>query len=125
MSIVGPRPLIVPYLPYYTKEERHRHDVRPGLTGLAQVRGRSFISWEEIFEYDLIYISDISFANDVRIIWNTVGKVFGRKNIADITLAKEGKGNQLYFAVDGKDIILHRPLNLEREEMISAKGNRQ
>ena len=121
MSIVGPRPLIVEYLPYYTEEERHRHDMRPGLTGLAQVNGRSFISWEEIFEYDLTYISDISFMNDMKIIWCTVGKVLGRKNIADITEAKKGKDGQLHFIVDGKEVVLHRPLNVEREEMINAK----
>jgi len=121
MSVVGPRPLIVEYLPYYTEEERHRHDVRPGLTGLAQINGRSFISWDEIFEYDLDYISDVLFVKDIIIIWNTVGKVLGRKNIADITLAKKGKDGQLRFKIDGEDVVLHRPLNVERKEMINAK----
>ena len=121
MSVVGPRPLIVEYLPYYTEEERHRHDVRPGLTGLAQINGRSFISWDEIFEYDLDYISDVLFVKDMIIIWSTVGKVLGRKNIADITLAKKGKDGQLRFKIDGEDVVLHRPLNVERKEMINAK----
>ena len=61
MSIVGPRPLVVSYLPYYTEQEHHRHDVRPGLTGLAQANGRSFLSWEEIFSLDLSYVARISF----------------------------------------------------------------
>lgn len=121
MSIVGPRPLIVDYLPYYTEEERHRHNVRPGLTGLAQINGRSFISWEEIFEYDLAYVSGILFISDMKIIWSTVGKVLARKNIADITQAKKGKDGQLRFAVEGKEVVLHRPLNVERKEMINAK----
>lgn len=121
MSIVGPRPLLVQYLPYYTNEEKHRHDVRPGLTGLAQVNGRSFISWEEIFEFDLAYVSDISFSNDIGIIWSTIGKVLGRKNIVDVTQAMENKVGQFHFVINGKDYMLHRPLDIEREEMISAK----
>ena len=75
MSIVGPRPLLVEYLPYYTEEERHRHDVRPGLTGLAQVNGRNDLTWEQKFSYDLDYVKHISFSADVKIILDTVGKV--------------------------------------------------
>lgn len=82
MAIVGPRPLAVVYLPYYTDEERHRHDVRPGLTGLAQVNGRNAISWESRFEYDIKYVNSITFINDVKIILNTVLKVFKRDGIA-------------------------------------------
>lgn len=121
MSLVGPRPLLVQYLPYYTSEEKHRHDVRPGLTGLAQVNGRSFISWEEIFAYDLHYVNNMTLDMDIRIIWDTAGKILGRNNIADVTLAKKGNDNQFYFVVDGKNVVLHRPLSIEREEMISAK----
>ena len=72
MSIIGPRPLLISYLPYYTEEEKHRHDVRPGLSGLAQINGRNAITWEEKFEYDLKYINDITFFNDAGIIWKTV-----------------------------------------------------
>ena len=81
MSIVGPRPLAVQYLPYYTEQERHRHDVRPGLTGLAQVSGRNAISWEQKFKYDIEYIENISLVNDIKILFMTVKKVFERDGI--------------------------------------------
>lgn len=81
MSIVGPRPLLVAYLPYYTEEERHRHDVRPGLTGLAQVNGRNALLWEEKFAFDLKYVNEVSFAMDVRIVAMTIGKVLHRSDV--------------------------------------------
>lgn len=82
MSIVGPRPLLVEYLPYYTNEERHRHDVRPGLTGLAQVNGRNNIdSWEKRFALDLEYIYQLSLFMDIKILFLTVYKVFNRSDI--------------------------------------------
>ncbi len=81
MSVVGPRPLSVKYLPYYTEEEIRRHDVRPGLSGLAQINGRNAISWEEKFSYDLQYIENITFFGDVSIILKTIGKVFKRSDI--------------------------------------------
>lgn len=81
MSIVGPRPLLVEYLPYYTEEERHRHDVSPGLTGLAQVNGRNNLSWEEKFAYDLEYVENISFTMDIRIVVLTFSKVVGRNDV--------------------------------------------
>ncbi len=81
MSIVGPRPLEVDYLPYYTNRERHRHDVRPGLTGLAQINGRNSISWDSKFRYDIEYIKDLSFMSDVKIVLLTVKKVFVREGI--------------------------------------------
>lgn len=90
MSIVGPRPLLVAYLPYYTQQERHRHDIRPGLTGLAQVNGRNNLTWEQKFAYDLEYIKHLSFANDVKIILQTVTKVFTRADIQIDTQATEG-----------------------------------
>ena len=86
MSIVGPRPLLVKYLPYYTEEEKHRHDVRPGLTGLAQVNGRNAISWDKKLAYDVEYVSHISLWNDIKIIFQTVLKVFKR---ADIQIGKQ------------------------------------
>ena len=90
MSIVGPRPLLVSYLPYYTEEERHRHDVRPGLTGLAQVNGRNNLTWEQKFAYDLEYVKNISLLWDVKIVIATVGKVFSRADIQTDTQATEG-----------------------------------
>ncbi len=81
MSIVGPRPLSVLYLPYYTEEERHRHDVRPGLTGLAQINGRNNLSWEEKFKYDVEYVNNISFIKDANIVLRTVRKVFVKEGI--------------------------------------------
>ena len=82
MAIVGPRPLLVEYLPYYTEEEKHRHDVRPGLTGLAQVNGRNALQWEERFEKDIEYVHNISFIGDVKIIIKTAIKVFKREGIS-------------------------------------------
>ena len=82
MSIVGPRPLLVEYLPYYTEEERHRHDVRPGLTGWAQVHGRNLVSWEDRFAYDVEYVDHISFAMDVKIIFMTIRCVLVREGIS-------------------------------------------
>lgn len=82
MAIIGPRPLLVEYLPYYTEEEKHRHDVRPGLTGWAQINGRNAIhSWEERFRYDLEYVKHISFLFDLKIFFLTIGKVLKRSDI--------------------------------------------
>lgn len=78
MSLIGPRPLLVRYLPWYTDEERHRHDMRPGLTGLAQVNGRNALGWEDRFAYDLEYVNNCSFIMDMEIIKMTVGKVLKR-----------------------------------------------
>lgn len=90
MSLIGPRPLLVRYLPYYTEEERHRHDVRPGLTGLAQVNGRNALGWEDRFRYDLDYVNHLNFGLDLKIIGMTVGKVLKRSGTlsgADQTVA--------------------------------------
>ncbi len=81
MSIVGPRPLAVSYLPYYTNREKHRHDVRPGLTGLAQISGRNSISWDAKFKYDIEYLQKLSFKTDAMVILLTVKKVFVREGI--------------------------------------------
>lgn len=81
MSIVGPRPLLVEYLPLYSEKQRKRHNVRPGLTGLAQVNGRNAISWQEKFEYDYLYIEDYSFTKDINIIWHTIKKVLKHDGI--------------------------------------------
>ncbi len=82
MSFVGPRPLLVRYLPRYSKEQMHRHDVLPGLTGLAQVMGRNSLSWEEKFKYDIDYVKNVSFFLDVKIVMMTVSKVLKRDGIS-------------------------------------------
>ncbi len=85
MSIVGPRPLLVQYLPLYSDEQRHRHDVRPGLTGLAQVNGRNGITWNRKFQYDLEYVKNITFFNDLKIIFFTMKAVLVQDGISSNT----------------------------------------
>lgn len=87
MSIVGPRPLLVEYLPRYNEEQKHRHDVRPGLTGLAQVNGRNAISWEEKFAYDVEYVKNVRFLTDAGIVLKTIGNVLKREGISSETSA--------------------------------------
>ena len=82
MSIIGPRPLLVQYLPYYTETEKHRHDVRPGLSGLAQVNGRNLVKWDQRLAYDVEYVNKITFAGDVKIVLETIKKVFAKEDIA-------------------------------------------
>lgn len=96
MAIVGPRPLLVQYLPRYNERQHHRHDVRPGFTGLAQVNGRNSISWQEKFEWDVKYVEHVSFAMDVKIICKTVGVVLHRSGISSDTSVtmEEFKGNE-------------------------------
>lgn len=82
MSLIGPRPLLVGYLPYYTAEEKLRHTVRPGLTGLAQVSGRNFIAWDDRLAKDVEYVKNLSFATDVNILWKTVSVVLKKDDVA-------------------------------------------
>ena len=96
MAIVGPRPLLTEYLPYYTEDEHHRHDVRPGLTGLAQVNGRNAIhSWEERFDYDLKYVNHVSFYMDIKVLFLTIYKVLKK---SDIQVGSEIKAGRLDVA---------------------------
>ena len=91
MSIVGPRPLLVEYLPLYNEEQAHRHDVRPGLTGWAQINGRNAISWEEKFKLDVWYVNNISFLLDAKIFFFTLKKVFIKEGInasEEVTMEK-------------------------------------
>lgn len=92
MSIVGPRPLLVEYLELYNEEQKHRHDVRPGLTGLAQVNGRNTLTWEEKFKDDIEYINKITLVNDIKIILKTIKKVFVKEGIN-----QEGNATMEYF----------------------------
>lgn len=85
MSLIGPRPLLVKYLPLYNEFQRHRHDVKPGLTGWAQVNGRNTITWEQRFEYDVYYVNHISFLMDLKILFQTVAVVFRHSDINSAT----------------------------------------
>lgn len=90
MSIIGPRPLLVQYLPLYNEKQKRRHEVRPGLSGLAQVNGRNAITWEQKFDYDVEYVKKVSFALDVRIVIKTMIKAFRQENInADTAVTME------------------------------------
>lgn len=90
MSVIGPRPLLVQYLPYYTEEERHRHDVRPGLTGWAQVNGRNSLDWDHRFECDVEYVKNMSLLFDIKIMFSTILKVIGKSDVAEDTNQIEG-----------------------------------
>ncbi|MBD5475694.1 MAG: sugar transferase [Lachnospiraceae bacterium] len=91
MSIIGPRPLLVSYLPYYSERERLRHSVRPGLTGLAQVSGRNFIDWDRRLAKDVEYVENLTFGMDVKVLWMTVKTVLGHADeVAEDTNAVEG-----------------------------------
>ena len=90
MSIVGPRPLLIEYLPWYTETEKHRHDVRPGLTGLAQVNGRNMVDWNSRLAFDVKYVNNITFKQDICILLLTVKKVFSRSDIASDPDSQEG-----------------------------------
>lgn len=101
MSIVGPRPLRVEYLPLYNEEQLHRHDVRPGLTGLAQVNGRNVLTWKKKFEYDVKYVRIYNFFKDFAIFFKTIGKVFNRDGIS-----QEGSATMPFFtgaSIDNKE----------------------
>jgi undecaprenyl phosphate N,N'-diacetylbacillosamine 1-phosphate transferase len=95
MSLIGPRPLLIKYLPLYTKEQARRHEVKPGITGWAQVNGRNAIAWGQKFEYDVWYVDNISFLLDIKILWLTLKKVIVREGISSTTSAtmEPFKGN--------------------------------
>jgi lipopolysaccharide/colanic/teichoic acid biosynthesis glycosyltransferase len=96
MSLIGPRPLLPKYLPLYNKEQKRRHEVRPGITGWAQVNGRNTISWQKKFEYDVWYVDHASFALDMKIFWLTVIKIFKREGITE-------QGNATISAFNGNN----------------------
>lgn len=101
MSIVGPRPLLVKYLSRYNAQQRRRHEVRPGLTGLAQVNGRNAITWEEKFKLDVVYVDNITFLGDVKIIWSTAMKVLKRDGISSETSATMEE----FMGTEGKETV--------------------
>ena len=96
MSFIGPRPLLVEYLPLYNEEQKKRHDVLPGITGLAQVNGRNAISWKKKFEYDVEYVNNLSFLMDMKIIFLTIQKVIKRDGISQ-------EGNATMEKFNGKN----------------------
>ena len=114
MSIVGPRPLLIEYLPFYTEKEKHRHNVRPGLTGLSQIHGRNYTPWEERFSYDLKYVNNISLFGDISIIINSFFVVLRRKGVVDRTQILKDENDELYVIIEGEKIKYPKPLNIER-----------
>lgn len=102
MSIVGPRPLLVEYLPRYSEEQHHRHDVRPGLTGLAQVSGRNLLSWEEKFKLDVDYVARASLLLDIKIVFLTAVIVLRRKGISSAGSATQEEFRGVEELIDAK-----------------------
>ena len=93
MALIGPRPLLPEYLPYYTKREQLRHTVRPGITGWAQVNGRNNVTWNQKLELDAYYVEHLSFAMDIKVLFTTIKNVLGGKDVVVIPSAKAGKLN--------------------------------
>lgn len=93
MALIGPRPLLPEYLPYYTERERLRHTVRPGISGLAQVNGRSSVTWDAKLEMDAYYVEHLSFGMDIRVILQTIKNVLGRKDVGVVPTGGQGKLN--------------------------------
>ena len=93
MALIGPRPLLPEYLPYYTERERLRHTVRPGISGWAQVNGRNSVTWDQKLELDAYYVEHLSFAMDVRVLFTTIKNVLGGKDVVVIPSTKAGKLN--------------------------------
>ena len=102
MSFVGPRPLLTEYLDLYNEEQRHRHDVRPGLTGLAQVNGRNLLGWKERFNYDIEYVKNINFSEDIKIIFKTIFLVVTRKGVSSSNSKTMEKFNENKTSTDEK-----------------------
>lgn len=130
MSIIGPRPLIINYFPYFTDEELRRHDVKPGVTGLAQVKGRAFIDWDKRFKYDVFYVDHITPWLDIKILFETIFTVFKRegtalnkpKSIYDFNIARKTRRNDVKLLdKDGKEFKIVELPNIS--EAIQKKKN--
>lgn len=93
MSLIGPRPLLPEYLPYYTEREQLRHTIRPGITGWAQVNGRNNVTWDQKLEYDAYYVEHLSFAMDIKVLFATIKNVLERKDVVVVPSTKAGKLN--------------------------------
>ncbi|MBO5292734.1 MAG: sugar transferase [Lachnospiraceae bacterium] len=108
MSLIGPRPLLISYLPYYTEREQLRHTVRPGLTGLAQVSGRNFIEWDKRLEKDVEYVENLSFFLDLKVLFLTVKTVLVKDNVAVDTDVVEGNLAEIREAARQKAVCSQR-----------------
>lgn len=93
MALIGPRPLLPEYLPYYTEREQLRHTVRPGITGWAQVNGRNNVTWDQKLEYDAFYVEHLSLCMDIKVLFTTIKNVLGRKDVVVVPSTKAGKLN--------------------------------
>ena len=111
MSVIGPRPLSIKYLPWYTEEERRRHSVRPGLSGLAQAKGRNSFTWEEKFAYDIEYIENITFWGDIKIIFLTVYSVLKRENIG------QGEQAPISLHIQRQQLAANAEKSIEKENV--------
>ncbi len=117
MSLIGPRPLLVSYLPYYTERERLRHTVRPGLTGLAQVSGRNYLGWDARLEKDVEYVEHLTLRMDVYIIGRTIGTLLGhRDHVAEDTNAAEGNFAEIRKQVNKQKVIEQEVINQQAIE---------
>lgn len=119
MSVVGPRPLVVRYLPFYTDEEKHRHDIRPGLSGWAQVNGRNFLSWEEKFQLDVEYVNHVTFLFDLKIIFMSAMKLFNHSDVEDATTIVEDENNIKWCYVGHQKHRCYDAFDVERKRQMS------
>lgn len=117
MSIVGPRPLLERYIPYYTEEEHHRHDVLPGLTGLAQVSGRNFLSWDDRLYFDLLYVKNVNICLDIIIVFKTFVSILKKKDISDRSNIFQKDDGNLYILIAGFEHPYSQPLDIERSKV--------
>lgn len=116
MSIIGPRPLLVTYLPYYTEEERLRHSVRPGLTGLAQVSGRNYLDWDRRLQKDVEYVKNLSFWMDLKVIFMTIKVVLVKEHVAEDTNYVEGNFAEIRKAKSVAQNTVMQDMKSEQKE---------
>lgn len=123
MSLIGPRPLLVSYLPWYTEREKLRHTVRPGLTGLAQVSGRNFLAWDQRLEKDAQYVENLSFGLDVKIFFLTIKKVFVREDVAVDTNVLEGNLAKIRQEAQSAQNVKNKENAQDTGNVQDAEGN--
>jgi lipopolysaccharide/colanic/teichoic acid biosynthesis glycosyltransferase len=118
MSFIGPRPLLVRYLSFYSDEEKHRHDVRPGLSGWAQVNGRSFISWEDKFRLDIEYVNNISLFMDIKILFLSLKKFFDKSDVEDATAIEEDENGVKWCTIGEEKYRCYDAFDIERKKQL-------